>query len=301
MKKSNIKQPVSLVLSSGGARGIAHIGVIEILENQDFEIKSISGASMGALIGGIYAAGKLKEYKEWISGLKKIDVLKMFDFTLSKYGLVKGNKVFKEMEKIVPNINIEDMDITFTAIATDILKRKEMIFNSGKLFDAIRASIAIPSVFTPLIINNSQLVDGGVVNPIPINRVKRTPGDIIVAVNVGANIPIEYPKISHSEQNEKQTDNEISEIINTVLKKIFRVKQTKNTKNTLGYFELISETMNTMLQRLTEMSIEYNKPDILINISRHSCGTFDFYKADKMIKIGREETLKSIKNYREKK
>ena len=92
MKKSNIKQPVSLVLSSGGARGIAHIGVIEILENQDFEIKSISGASMGALIGGIYAAGKLKEYKEWISGLKKIDVLKMFDFTLSKYGLVKGNK-----------------------------------------------------------------------------------------------------------------------------------------------------------------------------------------------------------------
>ena len=182
---------VSLVLSSGGARGIAHIGVIEELERQGFEIKSIAGSSMGALVGGIYASGNLQVYRDWMCNLDKTAVFNLVDFTLSTNGLVKGNKVIKELKKIVPDENIEDLPISFTAVATDIKNRKEVVFEKGSLFEAIRASISIPTVFKPCMQNGMVLIDGGVVNPLPINRVKRMKDDIVIAVDVSSPIASE--------------------------------------------------------------------------------------------------------------
>ena len=143
------KKTVSLVLGSGGARGYAHIGVIKELIKNDYEIKTISGSSMGALIGGLYAAGKLDEYEQWILGFDVMDILKLVDFSFSRNGMINGDRVFDKIEEMIGDIKIEDLPISFTATATDILNRKEVWLQKGSLKDAIRASIAIPTVFTP--------------------------------------------------------------------------------------------------------------------------------------------------------
>ncbi len=163
-----MKKSISLVLGSGGARGYAHIGVIEELLKHDYEIKSISGSSMGALIGALYACGKLGEYKEWVLGLDLFDVASLIDLSFARTGIIQGDKVFKEIEKMIGDVMIEDLPISYTAVATDLIKQKEVWFQKGSLLDAVRASIAIPTVFTPKKIGNRHLIDGGVLNPFPI-------------------------------------------------------------------------------------------------------------------------------------
>ena len=145
-----MKQPISLVLSGGGARGIAHIGAIEELEKQGFKIKSIAGTSMGALVGGLYALGKMQEYKEWIFTLDKLDIFRLIDFTFNTQGLIRGDRVFNKMKKFIPDMNIEELKIPYAAVATDITNGKEVVFTNGSIYEAIRASIAIPTVFTPV-------------------------------------------------------------------------------------------------------------------------------------------------------
>jgi NTE family protein len=162
------KKTISLVLGSGGARGYAHIGVIEELLEHGYEIKSISGSSMGALIGALYACGKLQVYKEWVLALDLLDVAKLIDFSFTGTGVIQGDKVFHVIEEMIGDIMIEDLPIPFTAVATDLIKQKEVWIQKGRLVDAIRASIAIPTVFTPKKITERYLIDGGVLNPLPI-------------------------------------------------------------------------------------------------------------------------------------
>src|SRR5690554_2107852 len=151
---------VALTLGSGGARGYAHIGAIEVLNERGYDIIAISGCSMGALIGGIYAAGKLKEYKDWVTGLGQFDVIKLLDLTFSSIGAIRGEKVFSIVREILGDTRIEDLPIPFTAVATDLLAHKEIWFQEGPLDKAIRASIAIPRVVTPLVLDGRVLVDG---------------------------------------------------------------------------------------------------------------------------------------------
>ncbi len=288
---------VALVLSSGGARGIAHIGAIEELERQGYNITSIAGTSMGALVGGVYATGKLPEYKEWLSSLDKLDVFKMVDFTFSTSGLVKGDRIFNEMQKLVPDMKIEDLKIPFTAIATDIINKKEVIFSEGDLFEAIRASISIPSVFTPFQSNNSLLIDGGVLNPLPVNRVKRSENDILVVVNVNAFIP-GYKK-NAKEPTEKNNGLMSSDLLKGIQNKISEIIP-KNQKEKIGYFNLITETISLMLYQISELTLQHNQPDVLINVSRQACGNYDFYKAEKLIEVGRKATIKGLKEFNAK-
>lgn len=292
--REKIKKPVSLVLSSGGARGVAHIGVIEELEKQGYEIKSVAGTSMGALIGGIYATGKLNEYKEWICTLDKLDVFNLVDFTFSTNGLIKGDRVFKEMQKFIPDVNIEDLQIPYSAVATDIVNEKEIVFTKGSLFDAVRASIAIPTIFTPKQKEGLQLVDGGILNPIPVNRVKRSENDILVVVNVNARIP--FTKPNFPEEKEKPNKLFYSEKIKKFEKKLTEIMP-KHKKDKLGYFKLLSATINLMLYQISIMSLEQYCPDMLINISKQSCGTYDFYKAKEMIAAGKTAARLSIKEF----
>ncbi len=285
-----MKQAISLVLSSGGARGLAHIGVIEELERQGFEIKSIAGTSMGALVGGVYATGKMEEYKNWLSGLDKLDVFKMIDFTLSTQGLVKGDKIFKVMKKMVPDINIEDLSIPYVAVAADIINHNEVVFDKGNLFEAIRASISIPTVFTPAKVDKLCLVDGGILNPIPVKYVTRFDDDLLVIVNVNAHTP--YIKPANLIKTQKRNGFLYNEKV-----KLFQDKLTNlfpKEKERLSYFNLISETISIMLNQISLLTIEKSKPDILINISRKSCGAYDFYKATEMIEIGRFAAKKSL-------
>ena len=288
---------VALVLSSGGARGIAHIGAIEELELQGYNITSIAGTSMGALVGGVYATGKLPEYKKWLSSLDKLDVFKMVDFTFSTSGLVKGDKIFNEMRKLVPDTNIEDLKIPFTAIATDIINKKEVIFTEGDLFEAIRASISIPSVFTPLQINDSLLIDGGVLNPLPVNRIKRSDNDILVVVNVNAFIPDNKTKTT--EPTEKKNGLMSSEIFKGLQKKLAEIIP-KNKKEKLGYFNLITETIGLMIYQISTLTLQNHQPDVVINISRRACGNYDFYRAEELIEIGRKTTIKGLEEFNKK-
>ena len=175
---------VALALSSGGPRGFAYIGAIEELLARGYEITSIAGTSAGSLVGGIYAAGGLDAFKEWLYGLDPVKVVSLMDFSISKNYLVKGERVIRAIKERVPEVNIEDLPIPFTAVATDLYTGEEVLFQEGPLFDAIRASISIPSMFRPVKMNGRTLVDGGMVNTFPLNRVRRTEGDILVGFNV---------------------------------------------------------------------------------------------------------------------
>ena len=182
------KKTVSLVLGSGGARGLAHIGVIHWLEENGFKIESISGCSMGALIGGIYAAGKLNDFESWVRAIKKVDIVTLLDLSWKKSGLVKGDKIINTLTEIVGDVVIEDLPIKYTAVAADILNEKEIWMNSGRLFDAIRASISLPLFFTPFRYKDIDLIDGGVLNPVPIAPTFSDATDLTIAVNLGGKV-----------------------------------------------------------------------------------------------------------------
>ncbi|MCK5833310.1 patatin-like phospholipase family protein [bacterium] len=292
-----IKNKISLVLSGGGARGIAHIGVIEELEKQGFEIKSISGTSMGAFVGAVYSIGKMEEYKNWIYTLDKLEVFKLIDFTFSSQGLVKGDKVFKIMKEFIPDVNIEDLKIHYVATATDITNKREVIFTKGSIYEAVRASIAIPTVITPVKTENSLLVDGGVINPVPINHAQRTKDDILVVVHVNADIPVYKPPITKKEKDKKQS--KYLKTIKTFQNQLNKINpKVKNEK--FGYFNLMNKTVGLLTYQISKMIIEKYPPDILINVSRESCDVFDFYKAEELVEIGRHAAIKSIEEYKNK-
>ncbi len=285
---------ISLVLSGGGARGIAHIGVLEALEKQGYEVHSITGTSMGAVVGGIYAAGKIKEFKKWILGLNKIDIFKLVDFTLFNSGFIKGDKVFKELSTFIQDIQIQDLPIKFSATATDLISKKEILFTQGSLYNAMRASIAIPNIITPVKNEGSILVDGGVVNNIPINHAQRTDNDLLIAVNVNADIPL--PK---KEKKKEKQQSLYQSTINKFRKQLSELFS-DNKNNDLSYFDIMSTSFELMRNELVKYSLRVNPPDILIETSRDSCNIYDFYKADELIKIGHKATMLSIKNYTDK-
>ncbi|MEE5100602.1 patatin-like phospholipase family protein [Pseudomonas alliivorans] len=180
-----MKKRIALVLGSGGARGYAHIGVIHELERRGYEIACIAGCSMGAVVGGIYAAGKLDRYSEWIESLDYLDVLRLVDVSF-RLGAIRGEKVFGQIRDIVGEINIEDLRIPYTAVATDLTNQQEIWFQEGCLHQAMRASAAIPSLFTPVMQGGRMLVDGGLLNPLPIVPVVSSHCDLIVAVNLNS-------------------------------------------------------------------------------------------------------------------
>lgn len=175
---------VALALSSGGPRGFAYIGAIEELLSRGYEITSVAGTSAGSLIGGIYAAGGLDAFKEWLYELDPVKVIALMDFSISKNYLVKGDRIIKVIKERVPEVNIEDLPIPFAAVATDLYTGEEIVFRDGPLFEAIRASISVPSMFRPVRWKGRTLVDGGMVNTLPLNRVQRVEGDILIGFNV---------------------------------------------------------------------------------------------------------------------
>jgi NTE family protein len=282
----------ALVLSSGGARGYAHIGAIKILEQNGFRITSIAGTSMGALVGGIFATGQLEEFEKWISSLDIREVLRLTDFTISKNGLVKGKKVIEKIKEIVPDRNIQDLPIPFCAVATDIIEESEFVFTQGNLYDAIRASISIPTVFQPHKIGNRYFVDGGLMNPIPVNRVKRSENDLLIVIDVNAPIPFEKKIV----ENEQSSDIKHLKQINIIKEKLSNLIPTKKTED-IGIFNLSNKSIGTMIRKISDLTLEKHQPDLLIGISRESFSTFDFYKAKEIIKEGEIATLNVLKHF----
>ncbi len=296
-----MKQKISLVLSGGGARGIAHIGVIEELLKNDYEIHAITGTSMGALVGGVYAQGKMDDLKNWLYTLDKMKLFQLVDFTFSLQGFVKGDKVLKKMKDFIPDINIEDLSIHFQAVATDLLNKEEIVFREGSLYTAIRASISIPTVFTPVRIDNKLLVDGGVLNNIPIKYAVRQPDDKLIVVNVNADCPVynpflTVPVMKGQKAAYQKKINEIYEYLNEKWLKSSPIndKPISKIKN-MGYFELMNKTLTLMMNHADNMLLQQYQPDYIINISRDSAGTFDFFRAEELVEIGRGKAAELLK------
>lgn len=285
-----MKQKISLVLSSGSARGIAHVGVIEELERQGYEIASIAGSSIGALVGGIFASGKLKVFHEWLCKLDKKAIFNLADFTLSANGIVKGEKVFEELLKMIPDVNIEDLPIPFRAIATDLTNGNEIVFEGGSLFEAIRASISIPTVLKPYQYNDIILIDGGVLNPIPINRVKRCTNDILVAVDVSA--PYAH-KIGSSSPESAQEDVGKLKDCSIIKENGYRFLHNYSSKQ-LNYFTILSQSTSLMTKQISALALALYPPDILIEVPMKSYESYDFYKSKEIIKVGEIATKNAI-------
>ena len=285
---------VTLVLSGGGARGIAHIGVIQEIIGRGYNISSIAGTSMGALVGGVYAAGKLNEFTDWAYTMDKQDILRLIDFSFSAHGLVKGDKVINAMKNFIPDANIEDLHIKYSATAFDLTSNSEVVYRSGSLFDAIRASISIPTVFKPVVKSGSIIVDGGVVNNLPISNAFRSENDLLIAVNVNADVPADKPAIKASEKKRRQ---------NVYLEKVKDFRQhllktgNKDEKLKFNYFNLINNTIAAMANQITLAHIQNYPPDVLIEISRKSAGTFDFFKVEELIETGRRAAKKKLDGY----
>lgn len=284
-----MKKNVALVLSSGGARGLAHIGAIEELGRRGYCITSIAGCSMGALIGAMYAAGKLAEVKEWMVQLDKKKILSLVDFSFSLNHLVKGEKVMDALKEIVPDVNIEDLPIPYVAVATDWNSGKEVVFKKGSLYEAVRSSISIPLFFNPVRKGEMLLVDGGLVNGLPLNRVARVKGDLLVGVNVS----------THDYKEEKL----MSDIIDkkTLAKSLPAaiVKRIMDYQEGLGlnYMTLLSRTISIMLEQNIRQQIIISKPDIAVQVQMKRYGGNDYDKAAEISLIGENKMRKALNEY----
>ena len=296
MKKAG---KVALVLASGGSRGLAHIGAIEVLEERGFEITSVSGASMGALVGGVYAAGGLDAFKEWMKTVDRMKVFNLMDFTIGNGGFVKGERVIDELKSIIPDRKIEELPIRFTAVATDILHRREVVFDSGSLYDAIRSSISLPSVFTPNRIGDMLLIDGGVVNPVPVNRVPRTPGDILVTVDL--NGPFEEKEEDDEPERRKgRMRQRLEQIVDTVMDKVRKEEVDRELKagkdeekeeddSDMGIVSILNQSSSMMIQTNADLTLQLYPPDVLVRIAKNAYGTMEFYKYDEIVALGRQK------------
>ena len=292
-----MNKKISLVLGSGGARGLAHIGVIHWLDENGFKIKSISGCSMGALIGGIYAAGKLDDFEHWVRAITKVEIVKLLDLSWSTSGLVKGDRIINTLTALVGDKVIEDLPITFTAVASDIMSEKEVWINEGRLFDAIRASISLPLFFTPFRRNGIDLIDGGVLNPVPIAPTFSDSTDLTIAVNLGGMVEAG----DESEILDKQESNETSGFTKAVTEYVGRLTDSivDDVKQDWGAYDIANQAFDAMQSTIARQKLAAYPADYNIEIARNACGTLEFDRASEMIDLGyakAQESLGSLLN-----
>src|SRR5512138_43131 len=280
---------VSLVLGSGGARGLAHIGVIQWLTENGYVIRSIAGASIGALVGGIYAADKLEIYAEWVLALERMHVLRLLDPTIGSPGLFKGERVIGVLRDLIGDRVIEDLPISFTAVATDLDSRQEVWLRSGNLFDAIRASMATPLVFTPVRHGDRTLVDGAVVNPVPIAATLDDATDLTIAVDLSGPPGARSPA---STSGSLLSDNSYSKRIREFIGSMRPVREPKQPSR--GLLEVAFVSMQAMQDTIAHLRLAACSPDAMIDIPRNACGFFEFWRAEELIALGRERAADAL-------
>lgn len=340
------RKRVALSLGSGGARGYAHIGAIEVLEERGYDIVALAGCSMGALVGGVYAAGKMQAYKDWVTGLGQFDVLKLLDVTLNSVGAIRGEKVFSVVREMLGDTRIESLPISYTSVATDLLGHREIWFQEGPLDQAIRASIAIPGLITPVVLNGRVLVDGALLNPLPIMPTISAHADMVVAVNLSGEDDRAH-RIPDAAFNPLEDDSELDEWVGKIRDKASRwldwdalksfggrrdiegtakantaeekiedeVREQAQEKPEahrdpwqetgtinwdklgIGKFDIMNLTIETMQSALIQYKLAGYPPDLLVNVPKNSCRTYDYHKAPELIQIGRERMHAALDRY----
>lgn len=316
---TSIKKEVALALSSGGPRGFAYIGAIEELERRGYRITQIAGTSIGSLIGGIYASGKLMDLKEWLYNLDAWKVFSLMDLSIGKNHIMKGDRLIHAMKQIVPEVNIEDLNIPFKAIATDLYTGEEVVFDRGSLYDAIRASISIPSLFRPVKYGYRTLIDGGIANTLPIDKITRTDSNIVVAFNVN-DVDINGIRQAIIDEVHQQEDKAREEKEMEMQRKVVMDSIKHNSSLSLmdkmklageqgrkmlehaintdeeesgiqfgeNYYELLSRTFSLMNHINSKQTIKMYPPDVLVNMPFDAYGNIsDYARADEIAETGR--------------
>jgi NTE family protein len=282
------KKSVSLVLGSGGARGMAHIGVIEVLVERGYRIDEIAGSSVGALVGGIYAKGNLPQFKDWICDLGRVDVFGLMDFSFSGRGFIKGEKVFLELKKIIGECLIEDLELPFRCNAVDYLEGTERIFERGSLFAAIRASSSIPTLVQPAVIDSIEYIDGGVLNPLPLDLLKNPKENLVIAVNLNAlgDSYLDPPKKDHDGKSLIKMPGWMKDY-QKKMSGYFESEEKSPKIKSLGSLDLLNRSMELLHDRVSYLTLEKHPADILIEISKKQASTMEFYRAAELVEIGR--------------
>ncbi len=328
MPANRIKRKnVALVLSSGGPRGFAYIGAIEELLDRGYTIRSVAGCSIGSLVGGVFAAGGLEQFKEWLFALTNMKVMRLLDIAINKSYIVKGDKVMEAIKEVVPDVDIETLPIRFSAVATDLYTGEEVIFRTGKLFQAIRASISIPSMFRPVKYGLHTLVDGGILNTMPIDIVEKKRGDILVGFDVNdvnSKAITEFLEWQHEKDRkdgllQQQALDKIHSIAASRLSLIDKVRMMGDESIRLikmkmedasthevpqvadaddNYYTILTRSFNLMNHALAEKSIRLNPPDILIRMPLDAYGAIsDYSKGKEIADKGRELMAAALDRY----
>ncbi|MEZ9469763.1 patatin-like phospholipase family protein [Vibrio lentus] len=274
---------VSLVLGSGGARGLVHVGIIRWLIEHGYQIKSISGCSIGALIGGVYAAGKLDEFEEWVTSIDQSDMAMMLDFSWQSSGIFKGDKIIDTLRGLIGEISIEDLPIPYTAVAANVADEKEVWLQSGSLFDAIRASISLPLFFTPHVINGEVLIDGSVLNPVPIAPTFSDKTDFTLAVNLGGE-----PEMLQQEVIPVSLPTKESNLHEKVVHFIDNLGSSVKSKMSFNFaaYDIANQAFDAMQSTIARQKLAAYPADITLEIPRNACGTLEFDRSQEMIDRG---------------
>ena len=309
-QSSMTNKRAALVLGSGGARGLAHIGAIESLEERGYTISSIAGCSMGSIIAGMYAAGQLKEAKEWFLQVDKQLILRMMDINLlSGNSLVKGEKIIAELEKVVPDRPIEELNIPCSIVASDMIRTEEVVFRSGSLFEAVRASISIPLFFKPVQMGDKLLIDGGILNPLPLHAVERTEQDILVAMDISGkdNMPVDntYEPIDVQGKIAEWTSrgipvpkswvdqlHRLGKRVDTMLE-----NRAKDLGSKVNFISLLDRMSDMQIQQNTLLALRLTPPDVHAVMRQYAYNTFDFDKAEEIISEGKRIMNEALDRY----
>jgi len=305
---------VALVLGSGGARGLAHIGAIEALEERGYTITSIAGCSMGSIIAGMYAAGQLQEAKEWFLQVDKQLILRMMDINLmSGNSLVKGERIIEELEKVVPDRPIEQLNFPCTIIASDVVNTEEVVFRSGSLFEAVRASISIPLFFKPVQMGEKLLIDGGILSPLPLHAIERTEGDILVGMDISGkdrmSLDVKIPEPIDVEGTIAELTKRgvpVPRSWKIQLRQLgrrvdqIRVARAKDLGRNVSFVSLLDRMSDMQIQQNTLLECRLTPPDVHAVMRQYAYNTFDFDKAEEIISEGKRIMNEALEQYEAK-
>lgn len=294
---------ISLVLGSGGARGLAHIGVIRTLERHGWKIGAITGSSMGALIGGFYAAGKLEAYADWAEDLTEFNVLRFLDVAWGGGGMLKGEMLMETLQKFIGQHRIEDLSVPLTIVAADVLRRREVWLTRGDLFDAIRASIAVPMVFTPHNINGRPLLDGGILNPVPIAPALQDSTDAVIAVSLSG-VPQKLGAGNRLGDTARQPvkpqhhyRRRIETFIEQLQDKLGLESKHDDQEPDLSLWDTALLSLDAMQASIARGMLAAYPPDLLIEIPINTCGAHEFYRANEVIAAGELWAERALERY----
>ena len=325
---------VAIALGCGGARGYAHIGVLEVLEERGYEVVAVAGSSMGAIVGGVFGAGRLADYREWVTGIGQYQMLRLLDLDLSSPGALRGDKIFGKVGALVGELRIEDLPVLFTAVATDLLSRKEVWFQRGSLELALRASGAIPSLFPPVEWNGRLLADGGLLNPLPLAPMAAADADVVIAVSLhgegdaapgqpaGAADEPEVPLIDRirakasrvlewdirASVRRAESEEEAAQVAPPeptpppvpLPDLTERAPRGRGRRQGPGKFDVVNLSFETMQAALTQHKLAGYRPDLLVSIPRNACRALDFHRAVELIALGRRLASEALDRFEER-